>query len=89
MTEFKRAALKTDAELVHDMVDANLPYLHTQRWALQAARLRREVHRAPDAEKEAAKRALSKHYDARDDMETGRVPLEQHALDQIGTRQAG
>lgn len=89
MTDFKRAAQKTDAELVHDMVDANLPYLHTQRWSLQAAQLRRDIHRAPDAEKEAAKLALSKHYDARDDMETSRIPLERSALDRIETQQRG
>jgi len=89
MTQFKRAAQKSDAELVHDIVDANLPYLHTQRWALQAAQLRRDIRCAPDAEKEAAKQALSKHYDARDDMEASRIPLERNALGQIETRQRG
>jgi hypothetical protein len=78
---------KTEADLVRESIDANLPYLHSQRWAVEAGRLRGEIEKLPDAEKAAAKEALSKHYDTRDDPESSRAPLVQAAMDQIAARQ--
>ena len=48
----------TELELVRNGIDANLGYLHTQRWALQAAQLRQTLTKAPEKEKAAATRAL-------------------------------
>lgn len=83
------APRKTEEELVRESIDANLPYLHSQRWAVEAGRLRGEIEKAADAEKVAAKEALSKHYDTRDDPEKSRLPLVQAAMDQIAARQRG
>lgn len=80
------APRKSEAELVRESINANLPYLHSQRWAVEAGRLRGEVEKVPEAEKAAAKLALSKHYDTRDDPETSRVPLVQAAMAQIAAR---
>jgi HAD superfamily hydrolase (TIGR01549 family) len=79
----RRAAEKTDLELVRGSIDANLDYLHGQRWAIQAARLRRAIKDAPDGEKTAAKQALEDHYGTRDQPETSRAALIQSALGQI------
>jgi HAD superfamily hydrolase (TIGR01549 family) len=79
----RRAAQKTDAELVRESIDANLDHLHTQRWALQAARLRRDIHRASDAEKVAAEQALRDHYDTRDQPELSRDALIRGAMKDI------
>ena len=89
MGEFRTAARKTEAELVRESIDANLPYLHSQRWAVEAGRLRGEIDKLPDAEKAAAKQALSKHYDLRDNPEASRAPLVERAMDQIAARQRG
>jgi hypothetical protein len=87
MAEFKTAPRKTEAELVRESIDANLPYLHSQRWAIEAGRLRGEIDKVSEADKAAAKEALSKHYDTRDNPETSRAPLVQSAMDQIAARQ--
>jgi hypothetical protein len=89
MAEFKRAAEKTEAELVRESIDANLPYLHSQRWAVEAGRLRGNIDRVPDAEKLAAQKALQDHYDTRDSPEISRAPLVQSAMEQIEARQRG
>lgn len=81
------AARKTEEELVRESIDANLPHLHQQRWAIEAGRLRGQIEKVPDAEKAAAKLALSKHYETRDDPETSRAPLVRSAMDQIAARQ--
>ena len=87
MAEFKTAPRKTEAELVRESIDANLPYLHSQRWAVEAGRLRGEIEKVPDTEKAAAKEAQSKHYNTRDDPENSRAPLVQAAMAQIAARQ--
>ena len=81
------AQRKTQADLVRESNDANLPYLHSQRWAVEAGRLRGEIDKMPEADKAAVKEALAKHYDTRDDPETSRVPLVQAAMARIAARQ--
>ncbi len=49
---------KTEMELVIESIDANLDYLHNQRWANEMGRLRQAVERAQNAEKAAAKQAV-------------------------------
>ena len=89
MGEFGTAARKTEAELVRESIDANLANLHSQRWAVEAGRLRGEMNRMPDAEKAAAKQALSEHYAVRDNPEASRAPLIQRAMEQLAARQRG
>lgn len=86
MAEVGLATGKTEAELIRESIDANLPYLHSQRWAVEQGRLRGVIDKAPDAEKAAAKEALSKHYDTRGDVESSRAPLVQCAMEQIEAR---
>ena len=76
----------TELELVRNGIDANLDYLHTQRWALQAAQLRQILTDAPDAEKPAATRTLDDHYDTRDQPETSRAALMWDAIATIAAR---
>ncbi len=82
----QKAAQMTELELVRSGIDANLDYLHTQRWALEAARLRQALTDAPDAEKAAARRALDDHYDKRGQPETSRAPLIHNAIAPISER---
>lgn len=82
----RRAGQITELELVRSSIDANLNYLHAQRWALQAARLRQTLTNAPEAEKAAAKRALDDHYDTRGQPETSRAVLMQSAIATIAAR---
>ncbi|RKE42412.1 MULTISPECIES: HAD family hydrolase [unclassified Sphingomonas] len=82
----RRAGQMTELELVRSSIDANLNYLHTQRWALQAARLRQTLKNAPEAEKAAAKRVLDDHYDTRGQPETSRAPLMRNAIVTIAAR---
>jgi len=86
MTEVGLATGKTRAELLRESVDANLPYLHSQRWAVEQGRLRGVIDKAPEAEKAAAKEALSKHFDTRGDVESSRIPLLQSAMEQTEAR---
>lgn len=76
----RRAAQMTELELVRNGIDANLDYLHTQRWALQAAQLRQTLTKVPETEKAAATRALDDHYDTRDQPETSRAALMRDAI---------
>ncbi len=87
MGDFRSAADKTEAELVRESIDANLPYLHSQRWAVEAGRLRGAINKAPDGEKAAAERALQEHYDTRDNPESSRDPLVRDAMASIEARQ--
>ncbi len=82
----RRAAQMTELELVRNGIDANLDYLHTQRWALQAAQLRQTLTKAPETEKAAATRALDAHYDTRDQPETSRAALMRNAIATIAAR---
>jgi hypothetical protein len=87
MSDQRSAAEKTEAELVRESIDANLPYLHSQRWAVEAGRLRGAIEKAPDTEKAAAQKALQDHYDTRDNPEASRDPLVRAALATIEARQ--
>jgi len=82
----RRTGQMTDLELVRSGIDANLDYLHTQRWALEAARLRQILTHASDAGKVAAKRALDDHYDTRGQPETSRATLIRNAIAIIAAR---
>jgi len=82
----QRAAQMTEPELFCSGIDANLDYLHSQRWALEAARFRQALTDAPDVEKAAAKRVLDDHYDTRDQPEISRAALIHHAIATIAAR---
>ena len=82
----RRASQMTELELFRSGIDANLDYLHTQRWALEAVRLRQTFTNAPDAEKIAATRALNDHYDTRDQPEASRATLMRDAIATIALR---
>jgi HAD superfamily hydrolase (TIGR01549 family) len=82
----RRAPRMTELELLRSNIDANLNYLHSQRWTVQASLLRQILENAPDAEKVAAKRALVDHYDTRDMPETSRAALIHNAVAAIVAR---
>lgn len=82
----RRAGQMTKLELVRISIDANLAYLHTQRWAFRAAQLRQTLTDAPETEKAAAKRALDDHYDTRGQPETSRAALMRNAIATIAAR---
>ncbi|KQM54184.1 hypothetical protein ASE69_19080 [Sphingomonas sp. Leaf208] len=82
----RRAAQMTELELFRSGIDANLDYLHGQRWALEAAQFRQALTDAPDAEKAAAKRVLDDHYDTRDQPEISRAALIHDAIATIGAQ---
>lgn len=82
----RRAPQMTELELFRSGIDANLDYLHAQRWALAAVRLRQTLTNAPDAEKTAATRALNDHYDTRDQPEASRATLMRDAIATIALR---
>ncbi|MEG3167849.1 HAD family hydrolase [Sphingomonas sp. LB3N6] len=82
----RRAAQMTELEPVRISINANLAYLHSQRWAVQAGLLRQALEDAADAEKVAAKRALDDHYDMRDQPETSRAALMRNAIATIAAR---
>jgi HAD superfamily hydrolase (TIGR01493 family) len=76
----------TELELFRSGIDANLNYLHNQRWAVRAGLLRQILTDAPEAEKAAAKRALDDHYDTRGQPEISRVALIHNAIATIAAR---
>ena len=80
--DWRRAPQMTELELFRSGIDANLDYLHTQRWALETARLRQTLMDAPDAKKAAAKQALDDHYAIRGEPETSRAALIRSAMGQ-------
>jgi hypothetical protein len=69
-----------ELELVRSSIDANLNYLHSHRWAVQAGLLRQILEDASDAEKAAAQRALADHYDTRDQPEISRALLMRNVM---------
>lgn len=76
----------TELELVRSSIDANLAYLHSQRWAVQAGLLRQTFVDASDAKKPAAKRALKDHCDTRGQPEISRAALMRNAIATIAAR---
>ena len=74
------ATQKTEVELVIESIDANLDYLHNQRWAIEAGRLRHAVANAYGAQRAAATQALNDHYDIRDQPEVSRAALIRDAM---------
>ncbi len=75
-----RAGQMTELELVRSGIDANLDYLHTQRWGFQTAQLRQALTDALEAEKAAAKQVLDDHHDTRDQSETSCAALMRNAI---------
>ena len=65
---------------VVESIDANLAYLHKERWALEAAQFRNVVRNTAGADKEHAQQALRDHYLTENHPETSRGPLVQQAL---------
>ena len=76
----------TELELVRSGIDANLDYLHAQRWALQAAQLRQTLTKALETGKAAVTRALDDHYDTRGQPEISRAALIHNAIATIAAR---
>lgn len=60
-------------------IDANLDYLHKERWAQRAAELREEGRRAEGEAKARARQALHDHYDDILRPETSRDALVEQA----------
>ena len=80
------ATQKTEMELVIESIDANLDYLHNQRWANEMGRLRQVAESTSDAEKPAAKQAMRDHYDTRAHTENSRAALIQSAFERMRAR---
>jgi hypothetical protein len=73
------AMSKACLDRVLESIDANLPELHRERWALEAANLRERTDNATGAEKDEARRALLEHYKLQFRPETSRTPLIEEA----------
>lgn len=80
------ATQKTEMELVIESIDANLDYLHNQRWAIEAGRLRHAVANVYGTERAAATQALNDHYDTRDQPEISRSVLIRDAMAAVEAR---
>jgi len=80
------ATQQTEIELLIESIDANLDYLHNQRWAIEAGRLRHAVANAYGAERAAATQALNDHYDTRDQPEISRSVLIRDAMVAVEAR---
>ena len=80
------ATQKTEMELVIESIDANLDYLHNQRWAIEAGRLRHAVANAYGEQRAAATQALNDHYDTRDQPEISRAALIRDAMATVQAR---
>ena len=80
------ATQKTEIELLIESIDANLDYLHGQRWAIEAGRLRHAVANAYGAERAAATQELNDHYDTRDQPEISRAALIRDAMATVEAR---
>lgn len=71
---------KSHLERVLEGIDADLPHLHQDRWAREAADLRDTIEKTTGPEQDKAKQALSEHYQAQFLPETSRGPLVEQAL---------
>jgi len=80
------ATQKTEIELLIESIDANLDYLHGERWAIEAGRLRHAVANAYGAQRAAATQALNDHYDIRDQPEVSRAALIRDAMATVEAR---
>lgn len=67
-------------------IDANLDYLHKERWAQRAAELREEERRAEGDAKARAHQALRDHYDDMLRPETSRDALLEQARANLAAR---
>lgn len=77
---------KSNLDQAIEGIDRHLPYLHKERWAIEATKLRRDIRTATGPEKEAAQRALQDHYDTLSQPETSRAPLVQQARENEAAR---
>lgn len=69
-----------------EAIDANLDYLHKERWAERAAELREEARRAEGEAEERARGALRAHYDDMHRPETSRDALVEQARANLAAR---
>lgn len=70
---------KSHLNRVLEGIDANLPHLHQERWAREAADLRDVVDRTTGIEQDNARQALREHYKTQFRPETSRGPLVEEA----------
>ena len=70
---------KSNLDSIMEAIDANLDYLHKERWGQRAAELHDAEDRASEAGKEQARQALSDHYADRFKPETSRDALAEQA----------
>lgn len=73
-------------DTIRDSIDANLPHLHSVRWAQRAADLRELVDRTTGAEQESARQALRDHYKTQHAPETIREALMSEAMQREAAR---
>lgn len=81
------AVSKSDFDRVVESIDANLPYLHSERWAREAAALRETVRTTDGPDKESAKQALREHYKTEHHPEASRDLLVRQAMENLPTQQ--
>lgn len=72
-------ASKSNLDSIMEAIDANLDYLHKERWGQRAAELHDAEDRAAGAGKEQARQALRDHYADRLRPETSRDALLEQA----------
>ena len=77
---------KSHLDRVLEGIDANLPHLHQDRWAREAADLRDAIDRTAGPEQDKAKQALREHYKTQFLPETSRGPLVEQAMSKEATR---
>lgn len=70
---------KSHLDRVLESIDADLPHLHKERWAEEAANIRDVIDRTTGAEQDRARQALREHYKTQFHPETSRGPLVEEA----------
>lgn len=77
---------KSNLDQAIEGIDRHLPYLHKERWAIEAAKIRRDIRSSTGPDKQAAQQALQDHYDTLSHPETSRAPLVQQAMENEAAR---
>ena len=68
-------AVQPNPELRRQQIEADLPYLHKERWNRITRDLRDQIEQAPPAERDAIEEQLRQHYTTRFHPETSRAAL--------------